>query len=209
MKAAVVCGSPWNLEVSSLALQRTWLGLGIYSRVMGSNMKKLFELYAKETLWDMRRECSNADAFKSSHVEEISKNPRIDVEKVRGVKYLHEFDRLESLSAPLPLGYMCLLCMGGERVVQGPSWGYPTEGAYYRDASSSDSVLAVKIPLFVIQAEDDPVCDSLPILRLGNANTRLDRCKRSHPHRRDQAEPPCRSLHHVWWRTPQLVSIGW
>ncbi|KAI9786883.1 MAG: hypothetical protein M1839_005114 [Geoglossum umbratile] len=113
LRAAVVCGSPWNLETSSLALQRTWMGLGIYSRAMGSNMKKLFEL----------------------HVEEISKNPRINVEKVRNVTYLHEFDR----------------------VVQGPSWGYPTEGAYYRDASSSDSVLAVRIPLFVIQAEDDPI----------------------------------------------------
>ena len=50
LKAAVVCGSPWNLEVSSLALQRSWLGLGIYSRVMGSNMKKLFELYAKKKI---------------------------------------------------------------------------------------------------------------------------------------------------------------
>ena len=28
-----------------------------------------------------------------SHVEQISKNPRIDVEKVRKAKYLHEFDR--------------------------------------------------------------------------------------------------------------------
>jgi hypothetical protein len=51
LKAAVVCGSPWNLETSSVALQRTWMGLGVYSRAMGSNMKKLFELYAKEALW--------------------------------------------------------------------------------------------------------------------------------------------------------------
>ncbi|KAI9864552.1 MAG: hypothetical protein M1813_003041 [Trichoglossum hirsutum] len=113
LKGAVVCSSPWNLEVSSLALQRSWLGLGLYSKVMASNMKRLFEI----------------------HVEEISKNPQIDIDRVRGVKYLHEFDR----------------------VVQCPSWGYPTEGAYYRDASSSDSVLAVRTPLFVIHAEDDPI----------------------------------------------------
>lgn len=43
------------------------------------------------------------------------------------------------------------------RELQGPTWGYPTENAYYRDASSSDSLLAVKIPLFAINAEDDPV----------------------------------------------------
>ena len=37
------------------------------------------------------------------------------------------------------------------------SWGYPTEDAYYRDASSSDSVLAIRIPFLAIAAADDPV----------------------------------------------------
>lgn len=41
--------------------------------------------------------------------------------------------------------------------VQLPMWGYPTRGAYYRDASSVDAVLAVRVPLFAINAEDDPV----------------------------------------------------
>ena len=120
LKAAMVLSNPWNLEVSSLALQRTSLGLHVYSRVMGTNMKKLFE----------------------KHVDQISKNPRIDVEKVRRLRYLHEFDR----------------------DVQGPTWGYPTEGAYYRDASSSDSVLAIRIPFFALHAEDDPiaVAEALP-----------------------------------------------
>lgn len=43
------------------------------------------------------------------------------------------------------------------RVVQCPSWGYPTEGAYYRDASSVDSLLAIRVPFLAINAEDDPV----------------------------------------------------
>ena len=43
------------------------------------------------------------------------------------------------------------------RHVQGPTWGYPTEGAYYRDASSVDSLLAIRIPFFALHAEDDPV----------------------------------------------------
>jgi predicted alpha/beta-fold hydrolase len=36
-------------------------------------------------------------------------------------------------------------------------WGYPTVGAYYRDASSVDSLLAIRVPFFAINAEDDPV----------------------------------------------------
>lgn len=43
------------------------------------------------------------------------------------------------------------------RELQGPTWGYPTEGAYYRDASSVESLMAVRIPYFAIHAEDDPV----------------------------------------------------
>ncbi len=111
---------PWNLEVGSLALQRSFLGLHVYSRTMGTNMKKLFE----------------------THVDQISKNPRIDVEKIRKLKYLYEFDR----------------------DVQGSTWGYPTEGAYYRDASSNDSLLAIRIPFFALHARDDPIAvdEALP-----------------------------------------------
>lgn len=124
LRAAMVLSNPWNLEVCSLALQRSTLGLHLYSRTMGTNMKKLFE----------------------THVDQISKNPRIDVEKVRRLRYLHEFDR----------------------DVQGPSWGYPTEGAYYRDASSSDSLLAIRIPFFALHARDDPIAadEALPRIEM-------------------------------------------
>ncbi|OCL14433.1 carboxylesterase-like protein [Glonium stellatum] len=113
LKAAVVCSNPWNLEVSSLALQRSWIGLEVYSKIMGGNMRKLFE----------------------RHSDQILKIPNIDVDKIKKIKYLHEFDRY----------------------IQGPTWGYPTEGAYYRDAASVDSLLAVRIPFFSINAEDDPI----------------------------------------------------
>ncbi|KAL4872021.1 hypothetical protein BDV12DRAFT_162880 [Aspergillus spectabilis] len=120
LKAAVICASPWNLEISNVALQSTFMGLEVYSKVMGTSMKQLFE----------------------QHAEEIVKNPRIDAEAIRSIKYLHEFDR----------------------TLQCSLWGYPTEGAYYRDASSVDSLLAIRIPLFVVQAEDDPIASvtSLP-----------------------------------------------
>lgn len=113
LKAAVVVSNPWNLEAGSLALQRTWIGREVYSKTMGTNMKRLFEM----------------------HREQIVKNTKIDVDRIRHITYLHEFDR----------------------EIQGPTWGYPTEGAYYRDASSCDSMLAAKIPLFAIHAADDPI----------------------------------------------------
>lgn len=45
LKAAVVCSNPWNLEAGSLALQRTWLGMEVYSKTMGTSMKRLFERF--------------------------------------------------------------------------------------------------------------------------------------------------------------------
>lgn len=89
----------------------------MYSAALGSNLKKVFAL----------------------HQEQMLKNPHLDFEKIRQVKYLPEFDR----------------------EVQGPTWGYPTEGAYYRDSSSVDALLAAKIPIFAINASDDPVIRSI------------------------------------------------
>jgi predicted alpha/beta-fold hydrolase len=114
LKAAVACSNPWNLEICNVELQRTWLGLEVYCKTMGANMKKLFEL----------------------HKHQILKNQDIDEKKVRECRYLYEFDRH----------------------IQCPSWGYPTEGAYYRDAQSVDALCAVRVPFLGINAEDDPVC---------------------------------------------------
>lgn len=113
LKGAVVISSPWNLDAGSMALQRTWLGKEVYSKTMGGNLKRLIEL----------------------HADQVVKNPAINMEKIRNVKYIHEFDR----------------------EVQCATWGYPTESAYYRDASSCDALLAVRIPLLAINATDDPI----------------------------------------------------
>jgi uncharacterized protein len=69
------------------------------------------------------------------HADQLTKNPSIDADRVREIRHLYEFDRL----------------------VQCPTWGYRTEGEYYRHASSVDSVLAIRIPFLAIHAEDDPV----------------------------------------------------
>lgn len=83
---------------------------------MGTSMRKLFE----------------------THREVITANTSLSTDKIRSVKYLHEFDR----------------------EVQCATWGYPTETAYYRDASSADSVFAIRIPTFCLHATDDPIaCD--------------------------------------------------
>lgn len=44
-KGAVLCANPWNLEICSLNLLRTWVGKEVYSKAMGSSMKELFERY--------------------------------------------------------------------------------------------------------------------------------------------------------------------
>ncbi|KAJ6069015.1 alpha/beta fold family hydrolase, partial [Penicillium canescens] len=113
LEAAVLCSNPWNLETSALALKQTWIGLEVYMRTMGTNMRNI---------------CM-------TNIEQLSKNPRVDVASVKKIIYLHEFDR----------------------DVQCPTWGYSSEDAYYRDASSDSVILDIKVPFLAINAEDDPV----------------------------------------------------
>lgn len=119
LRAGVACSNPWNLELCNVELQRTWLGHEIYCKTMGTNLKALFE----------------------RHKDQILQNQEIDVKKVRGSKYLYEFDRH----------------------VQCPTWGYPTEGAYYRDAQSVDALVAIRVPFLGINAEDDPISSKYAI----------------------------------------------
>jgi predicted alpha/beta-fold hydrolase len=70
-----------------------------------------------------------------THAEEIRKYTDLDLEKISKLTHLYEFDR----------------------EVQCKAWGYPTENAYYRDASSVDSLLAIRIPFLAINSTDDPV----------------------------------------------------
>ncbi|KAI1438740.1 Alpha/Beta hydrolase protein [Xylaria sp. CBS 124048] len=73
--------------------------------------------------------------------EEIEKFCNVSLAELDNVKYLYEFDR----------AYQC------------PTWGYPTEEAYYRDASSVESLLAVRIPLLAINAQDDPIACNMAL----------------------------------------------
>lgn len=113
LSAAVIVSNPWNLDVSSKTLKRTWIGLNVYSKAMGASLRKVFE----------------------KHQDELLKNTNLSLEDIQKVKYLHEFDR----------------------EVQCKTWGYPTEDSYYRDASSADTVLAVRIPTLCLHATDDPI----------------------------------------------------
>ncbi|KAI9746470.1 MAG: hypothetical protein M1818_000183 [Claussenomyces sp. TS43310] len=84
----------------------------------------------------------NLKSLVALHKDQLKKNPKIDFASLEKITYLHEFDR----------------------AIQCPTWGYPTESAYYRDASSSDSLLAVRIPFFAVNAKDDPIAvnEALP-----------------------------------------------
>ncbi|PWI64944.1 hypothetical protein PCL_08395 [Purpureocillium lilacinum] len=78
----------------------------------------------------------------TAHWTEIEKSTDLDPAVLETITYLHEFDR----------------------EVQCPTWGYPTEYAYYRDASSTDAVLGIQVPFIAINAADDPIAlnDALP-----------------------------------------------
>ncbi|KAK4068517.1 hypothetical protein Purlil1_13775 [Purpureocillium lilacinum] len=78
----------------------------------------------------------------TAHWTEMQKSTDLDPAVLETITYLHEFDR----------------------EVQCPTWGYPTEYAYYRDASSTDAVLGIQVPFIAINAADDPIAlnDALP-----------------------------------------------
>jgi predicted alpha/beta-fold hydrolase len=78
---------------------------------------------------------TNMKKLIANHKDAVLKHTNLDYDRVQQITRLHEFDR----------------------EVQTVTWGYPTETAYYRDASSCDAVLAIKIPFFILAAEDDPI----------------------------------------------------
>ncbi|KAK3373753.1 Alpha/Beta hydrolase protein [Lasiosphaeria ovina] len=78
---------------------------------------------------------TNMKRLINSHKESVLKYTNLDLDRIQRVTYLYEFDR----------------------EVQTVTWGYPTENAYYRDASSADALLAIRIPFMAIAALDDPV----------------------------------------------------
>lgn len=44
-----------------------------------------------------------------------------------------------------------------DEAITAPAFGWPTVDAYYQGSSSADSIPNVRVPLLVIQAEDDPI----------------------------------------------------
>ncbi|CAG9983584.1 unnamed protein product [Clonostachys byssicola] len=76
------------------------------------------------------------------HRKELKMFTNLDTSTTEKIRYLNEFDR----------------------EVQCPTWGYPTEYAYYRDASSVDAVLSIRVPFLAINATDDPIAvkEALP-----------------------------------------------
>lgn len=90
-----------------------------------------------------------------THRVEIEKFTDLSMDELTSLTYLYEFDR----------------------VVQCAAWGYPTEDAYYRDASSVDAVTAIRIPYLAINCTDDPVslCPSTSPPRFDPSQTALTR----------------------------------
>ncbi|KAG6009672.1 hypothetical protein E4U21_001736 [Claviceps maximensis] len=129
-----------------------------------------------------------ATALKSlilTHKDALKKHSNLDLDAIDKVTYIHEFDR----------------------EVQCPSWGYPTEDAYYRDASSTDSVLNIRIPFVALHATDDPIAvdQALPYEEIKmNPNTVMittslggHLCWFETGGTRWQTKPVCNFLNHI------------
>lgn len=71
LKAAIACSNPWNLEISHKGLVNSFIGLNVYSRVMGNNLKRLY----------------------GQHKEQVLQIPGMKDEEVMACKHLYEFDR--------------------------------------------------------------------------------------------------------------------
>jgi len=64
-------GNPFDLEISNKALQRSTLGLHVYQKVMGTNMKNLIK----------------------RHKEAVLEHTKLDLDRIQNLTYLYEFDR--------------------------------------------------------------------------------------------------------------------
>jgi hypothetical protein len=118
-----------------------------------------------------------------THRTEIEKFTDLRLDKISKLTYLYEFDR----------------------EVQCSAWGYPTEDAYYRDASSVDSVMAIRIPYLAINSTDDPV--SLECPRRMTNNSVLIMIHYRYPRRRHFLLERLNTTHTLFSAPPPWVAI--
>lgn len=93
----------------------------------------------------------------ATHKKEIEMYTNLDVNAIANVTYLQEFDREVQYAYSI---YKIRWDLAGWQKARCPLWGYPTENSYYRDASSSDAILSIRIPFLALHALDDPVWDT-------------------------------------------------
>lgn len=132
----------------------------------------------------------------------LKRNARIDPERVRKTRYIHEWDRSVDVNG-MDLNTM-IADQSSE--VQCACWGYPTEGAYYRDASSTEPLLGIKIPFFAIHAEDDPV--SLVTIYMNICLNKAGGAERSTSVPGSPANTMCCPVYYIIRRT-SLVVRAW
>ncbi|RDA83364.1 hypothetical protein CP532_3732 [Ophiocordyceps camponoti-leonardi (nom. inval.)] len=131
LKAAIACSNPFKLDISCKFLQDSIVGRELYLRSMASESGTI----SAAALSGLTTNLASLKELVELHKKELQLYSDLDMEAVNRVTYLPEFDR----------------------AVQCPTWGYPTEQAYYRDASSSDAILAIRIPFMALHATDDPI----------------------------------------------------
>lgn len=83
--------NPFDLEVANKALQRSFVGKQVYSRVMGSTFRQRGVTF---TLCRVsNRQTGNMKKLITTHKDAVLKHTNLDFDNIQKVTYLHEFDR--------------------------------------------------------------------------------------------------------------------
>ncbi|KAL1869715.1 hypothetical protein VTK73DRAFT_2956 [Phialemonium thermophilum] len=94
LKGAVVVGNPFDLQLSSKALQRTLLGKEVYQRFMGSmGFLQPVSLFPGLVRLTVLIAAANMKRLIGLHKESLMKHTDLPWDRIRNVTYLYEFDR--------------------------------------------------------------------------------------------------------------------
>ncbi|KIR31098.1 anon-23da protein [Cryptococcus deuterogattii MMRL2647] len=137
LSAGVVLGCPWDLTAMSHKLENDWFTARVYSSTLGRNVLRLFF-----KAYDQNPAVFNApDSPIREHIEELKEE-----RKNQGMG--SRLRRIDDLLVSK---------IGGPRGIG--AWPFPTAKEYYDWASPTHVLSNIKVPLFAINAFDDPVID--------------------------------------------------
>ncbi|OXG51937.1 anon-23da protein [Cryptococcus neoformans] len=143
LSAGVVLGCPWDLTAMSHKLEDDWFTARVYSSTLGRNVLRLF----------FKAYDQNPAVFEvlDSPIREYIEELKVERKNQGARSRLRRIDDL------------LVSKIGGPRGIG--AWPFPSAKEYYDWASPTHVLRGVRVPLFAINAFDDPVVDggALPL----------------------------------------------